>query len=786
MVTQHVGAVRSATRKQFSAYVNLDGHDTACRMDTGSDCNVMSYKTCCQILQDGEPKLHKSRAKLKFYDGSTMLPNGKRSFDCKYKNQQLQLEFGMVKADQQPLLSAALGMLTVNVDINNIKASTRDDVTMEGLTETYTDVFGGLGCLPGEYKINIDEMIKPVKNAPRKVAVAIKPQLKAKLADLESKQIIKKVTEPTKWISSMVLVKKPNKLRICLDPKPLNTAINRAHYMMPTVEDILPKLTNARVFSVLDAKDGFWQIKLDNDSSHLTTFSTPYGRYRWLRMPFGISSAPEEFQRRQHEIVEDLHGVEVIADDYLIYGSGSTDEEASADHDKNLIRFMERARKVNLKINQQKMKFKMKSVSYMGHLITAGGLQASPEKIRAIIDLPMPENKKAVQRLLGCVRYLAKFLPRLSQVAEPLRRLTDKDAHWEWMEHHQDALDELKQLLTEAPVLQYYDVNKEVTIQCDASESGLEATLLQEQKPVSFASRALTSAERNYAQIEKELLGIVFACERFDDYIYARNVTVHTDHKPLIAIQKKPICKMPKRLQRMFLRLQKYHLDIQYLPGTKLYIADFLSRAYLPESTKQQENIPEYQILKIQREQQLYEEIESINQMEYLRISDATSIQLQKETQTDTTLQTLKSVVLQGWPEDRSEVPANVKEYFSCKEDITLQNGVLYRGMQVIVPKALQANMMSKLHTSHLGVEATLRRARDVLYWPGMTGQIKDMIAKCSACNIYQDKQRAEPMMSYEIPTRPWSLVSQDLFSYRGEDYVPDNSRPLQRFLGAR
>jgi len=361
----------------------------------------------------------------------------------------------------------------------------------------------------------------------------------------------------------------------------------------------------------------------------------------------------------------------------------------------------------------------MKEVSYMGHLITSEGLKPSPEKLQAILEMPRPENKLAVQRLIGCVTYLSRFLPRLSQVAEPLRRLTDKDAHWEWLDHHEKALDEIKQLLTQAPLLKYYDVNDEVVIQCDASEAGLGATLLQQGQPVAFASRALRDAERNYAQIEKECLAIVFACERFDQYLHGKDlITVHSDHKPLVPIFTRPIHKAPKRLQRMLLRLQRYQVKVEYLRGVEMHIADWLSRAYL--SSEHQEKIPEHQIFRIQQEQHLYEEIEAINQLEYLRVSDATSIQLQKETQTDTTLQTLKTVVLQGWPEERSKVPANIREYYSCRDEITVQNGILYRGMRVIVPKALQPNMLSKLHTSHLGIEATLRRARDVLFWPGM------------------------------------------------------------------
>jgi hypothetical protein len=140
---------------------------------------------------------------------------------------------------------------------------------------------------------------------------------------------------------------------------------------MPTIEEILPKLAKAKVFSTLDAKDGFWQVKLSQESSYMTTFWTPIGRYRWLRMPFGISNAPEEYQRRQHEVVEGLDGVEAIVDDILVYGCGETEEEAVKDHDKNLIRLLDRARATNLKLNAKKLKLRLKEVKYIGHVLNA-------------------------------------------------------------------------------------------------------------------------------------------------------------------------------------------------------------------------------------------------------------------------------------------------------------------------------------------------------------------------------------------------------------------------------
>ena len=176
-----------------------------------------------------------------------------------------------------------------------------------------------------------------------------------------------------------------------------------------------------------------------------------------------------------------------------------------------------------------------------------------------------PQDKKGVQSVLGCVNYLSRYLPRLAEVCEPLRRLTEKDAVFIWESPQAEAFDRIKNMLTQAPLLKYYDVSREVTIQCDASEKGLGATLLQDEQPVAYASRALTQAERNYAQIEKEALAIVFACERYDQYLHGREeITVQSDHKPLIPIFRKPIHKAPKRLQRMLLHLQKYNLAVEF------------------------------------------------------------------------------------------------------------------------------------------------------------------------------------------------------------------------------
>ena len=220
-------------------------------------------------------------------------------------------------------------------------------------------------------------------------------------------------------------------------------------------------------------------------------------------MPFGINSAHEVWQQWMTQIMEGLNQVEVIADDFLIYGVGDTTEEAMTNHDLVLQTFLSRARERGLKLNSTKMKLRHSSVPCIGHILTDKGIAADLEKIAAIAKMPTTTNVKALQVFLGMVQYLAKFVPSSSTVTEPLRQLECKNTQWCWLPAHDQAISKLKQMLCEAPVLIYFDPSKPITLQCDASESGLGYSLLQEHQPVAYGARGLTAAEKNYAQIEK-------------------------------------------------------------------------------------------------------------------------------------------------------------------------------------------------------------------------------------------------------------------------------------------
>ena len=268
-----------------------------------------------------------------------------------------------------------------------------NNLTKDQILSNYKDVFEGLGHI-GDTSIITDPSVKPVQHAPRRVPVALQDRVKATLDDLERKEIMEKDAIPTDWISSMVVVTTPNKIRICLDPKDLNTAVSCRKYQLPTLDELLPKLSRAKVFSTLDAKDGFYQVGLDENSSLKTTFWTPFGRYKYRRLPFGVYLAPEEFECKLHEKLDGLPGVAVIRDDILVMGHGENEEEANKNHDENLVRLLEQACKANLRLNSNKMNLRKSEVRFMGHLITKVGLKPDPEKVKAVQEIARPTSKK--------------------------------------------------------------------------------------------------------------------------------------------------------------------------------------------------------------------------------------------------------------------------------------------------------------------------------------------------------------------------------------------------------
>ena len=277
--------------------------------------------------------------------------------------------------------------------------------------------------------------------------------------------------------------------------------------------------------------------------------------------------------------------------------------------------------------------------------------------------------------------------------------------------HRQMHSKSLKICAVKAPVLAYYDVNKEVTIQCDASKEAVGAVLLLEGRPVAYASRKLRESEINWAPIEKEMLAIVFSTQKFREYILGKTTVVQTDHKPLETIFRKPIATAPLRLQAMMLKVSDYDLKVGYLPGKKQVLANTISRASLNELQADEDEI-------------------QVNVLERISISEPKYTELQQKTANE--FHELYAMIQARWPETKRQVPHSIREYWESRDELAVLDGVIDRGMKIVVLPSMRPAMLALIHGTHLGIVKCKQRAREALYWPGMSAQIEDKVKDCT------------------------------------------------------
>ena len=448
----------------------------------------------------------------------------------------------------------------------------------------------------------------------------------------------------------------------------MNKAIERNQWYARTLDDILPKLAQSKYFTIKDATSGFWNMPLDLRSSLLTTFNMPWCKYRWLRMPFGLKVSGDVFQERLDKVLRLVPRVLGIADDIVIHGLTENI------HDRTVLILCETARLNNLSLNFKKMQFKSTGCKFFGHRLTLDGIKVDPKKIEAIIQMDPPQNVANLQSFNGMVNYLKKFSPVLSKLSEPLRRLCKSGVKWAWESEQQDAFEAIKQVITTLPVLAYFDKTKKHTIQCDASKKGLGAVLLWESKPVMYMSRALTENEQRYSNIERELLAIVFALERINHYMFGRTITVQTDHQPLQSIWKKSIVSTSPRLQRLLLRLAHYDLNIEFLRRKENVIADALSRVCPLQSTHPKTIDSNIDVIPVHHITQSMPA--SKTRLQELRLA----------TQSDLTLSSLAQTIHEGWPQSKKNCPEQLLDFWSFRQEISEEDGLLYKSHGLIMP----------------------------------------------------------------------------------------------------
>ena len=467
--------------------VKMFGKNVNAMIDTGSCVNIIDQSTYERL---GKPKMSRSDNLLyPFGTDNRLKVEGVFTTEVESREKVTLAKVLVVKGPRVcNILSEELSL-----DLGLIKYVH----AIDSLEDKYPTVFQGYGKMSDyKVKIHIDKKVKPVVQAVRKVPYAQRRKVEKKLAQLVELDIIEPVVNtPTAWVSPIVVLPKSgDDIRLCVDMRRANEAVVRERYPIPTVDEVLVDLNESTVFSKLDMQMGFHQLELDEQSRDITTFITHKGLFRYKRLMFGISSGPEIYQNTIQQLLSSCEGAVNIADVILVHGA--TVEE----HDERLDKVLEALAGRNLTVNKDKCHFRLDKLTFMGHVLSAKGMAVEESKVEAVRNTSQPKDAAGVRSFLGLATYCSRYIADFETLVEPLRRLTRQRQTFIWTEEQETAFNKLKDRLSSAPVLAYYNTEAHTQVIADASGVGLGAVLVQKQqdgnfRPVYYAARSLSDTE---------------------------------------------------------------------------------------------------------------------------------------------------------------------------------------------------------------------------------------------------------------------------------------------------
>uniref|UniRef100_A0A1A7ZLV7 Gypsy retrotransposon integrase-like protein 1 n=1 Tax=Nothobranchius furzeri TaxID=105023 RepID=A0A1A7ZLV7_NOTFU len=655
---------------------------------------------------------------------------------------------------------------------------------------------------------------RPFRQRSRRLAPADIEDVRKHPQELLCAGIIKESRCP--YASPIVIVRKKNgTIRMCIDYRLLNSRTVPDQYTTPCIDEALDSLSGSKWFTVLDLRSGYYQIPMAEEDKEKTAFICPLGFFQFERMPQGITGAPATFQRLMGKKVGDMNLLQVLVylDDLIVFG------ESLEEHEERLIKVLDRLGEAGLKISLDKCQFCQPQVKYLGHVVSAQGVSPDPQKIEAVTTWPQPHNLKSLRSFLGFCGYYRRFIANYAAIVRPLTELTKGYAPTQkskkkspdlnksylnesepfgdlWDDSCSKAFQQIIHCLTHAPVLAFADPTKPYELHVDASFKGLGAVLYQlqegELRPVAFASRKLSQAEKRYPIHQLEFLSLKWAVvDRFHDYLYGARFTVRTDNNPLTYVLS--TAKLNAVGHRLLAALSTYDFDVHYRPGKHNIDADILSRNF--DTDTEWETIPEAAVKSICKRVRVSESPECptrcVDQtgaspkcipdiyafpltMELQSLEHVSKADLAKAQKEDPVIgPAVKAVQQNLWTGNSPELSLLKRE----KDKLTLlSDGLLYRitkrhsgeeVRQLVLPKVYHDVVLRSVHNNsgHLGIERTLDLLRRRFYWPRMLQDIEHHIKSCGECITRKTPAQSAAPLHQISSSGPMDLVCIDFLS---------------------
>lgn len=759
--------IRANRGEPMTEFILLNGVRLKFEIDSGSGVTVMSEKTFKSHFKD--VPLSTTNKRLCSYTGDRINCIGVARLPAAYLGRTHSLDVYVVRDGGPPLLGRDfISLFNLQLSPCNYVSDTPASALSDQLKIRYPHVFSDKLGKFNKYtvKLRLKDNAKPIFFKARPVAFALRDKVGKEIDRLVELGVLKQV-DSAEYASPIVPVLKHNgAVRLCADYSvTINKQLIVDQYPLPTINELFSKLHGGKQFSKLDLSMAYNQFVLDEESQNITCINTHRGIFKYTRLVFGLASAPAIFQRAMENVLSGMDGVLCLLDDVLIT---APDKKT---HLERLYAVLDRLQNAGLTLQKEKCDFFKDEISYLGYVINQHGLKKSPDKIKAIVDAPLPTDVNKLQSFLGLVNYYRNFVPGASSILSPLYDLLKKGVKWHWSESHDKAFKMVKNILASEQVLTHFDPKAKLILTVDASPSGLGAILSQVgsdglERPISFASRTLNSAEKRYSQIQKEATAIIYGVRRYHQYLYGRShpFILRTDHKPLISIFG-PYKGVPEvsanRLQRYAMFLSAYNYSIEYIRSGD-NSADYLSRASLPEP---QEEADAGAVGA--------RAAEPVDRASYINFVVEGSMPvtldvLREETAKDDVLSVVIQNVLNGWPSKVKD--AKLIPYYLCRTQLSFENGCLMRGHKVVIPLNLQESVIKELHSSHLGIVKTKAEARSRFWFPGVDAALEKMVSSCDVCLQLRPTPPRAPLAPWKYPSKPFCRLHIDFLG-------PVNSR---------